>query len=148
MVEKRGSPIGSPIFKKIHSTTHFYVCHILFLSKRDSSYDSVDCCLFRPAFGCFGHMKAGQSIFWWFSNLFCSFQPSAFFGWKEEKRSKKCFFIDSLKLIHIQSLVDSLSLRGYTIILKRFILDIFNSYFIYTECLSQHLIYKDHSDPG
>ena len=75
---------------------------------------NVGCCVFRPAFGCCVHPKAGGNTF------FSCFQPFlfilnllySFHAWNQEKI--KYFFSDlgySLKLVDMQELVDSL--RGY-----------------------------------
>ena len=62
----------------------------------------------------FQHLKlrAGWNHFFgWFQTLFGCFQPLlsflSFFGWNEEKRSKKVSFIDTLKLVNTEKLVDS-----------------------------------------
>ena len=75
------------------------------------------CCVFRPAFGCCAHPKAGRNTF------FSRFQPFLFIlnlfqwfhGWNQQKnvwkRTKKfflLFFAYSAKLVDMQKLADSL----------------------------------------
>ena len=97
----------------------YYMISNLFTTKCivQMIHSILDCCVFRPAFRCLHHLKAGRTTF------FSCFQPFLkisnlfqwFHGWNQQKTSeneqKKCGFVYSSKLVDMQKLVDSL--RGY-----------------------------------
>ena len=63
-----------------------------------------NCCVFRPAFGCCAHLKAGCNTFFQpFSPFFVYFKPFPVISWlkstkNDEKEQKTCFFIFCLIL--------------------------------------------------
>ena len=77
-------------------------------------FNCIICCVFRPAFGCCAHPKAGRTAF------FSCFQPFFFIlnlywwfhTWNQYinvwKWTKKCVIVYSSKLVDMQKLVDSL----------------------------------------
>ena len=53
------------------------------------------CCLFRPAFGCCAHLKAGWNTFWLFSTYLFNFEHFSVIFWLKSR--KKHFLISAKK---------------------------------------------------